>query len=156
MIPVCVDNLLQSPSKDSISALLEDQATVFLVDGHEEDDAIVEYCESVLGTGSLTAELNNVDTDLGIEIHISYAGKRVRVPLSGGPEDRHITLLTLNKVLAPDYEIRVCVDSNGSDTLAFLPLLSTDWSALDARYGHRVEAHFRRIEDHPNLFTERW
>jgi hypothetical protein len=127
-----------------------------MVDWREMDDAIVEYCESVLDTDSLSAEVVEIDADPGYEIYISYQGRRTKVPLIIGPEDRHITLHTLNQVLAPDYEVRVCVDSNGSDTLAFLPLSAADWAALESKYGQRVAKHFRKIEKAPNLFTDAW
>jgi hypothetical protein len=156
MIPKSVDDVLQSPSEDNVSALLDDDSAVFMVDWREEDDAIVEYCESVLGTGSLSAELVDIDDDPGFELYITYAGDRAKVPLVAGPEDRHITLYTLNQVLAPDYEVRVCVDSNVSDTLAFLPLAATDWSALESKYGEAVAERFKRIEEKPNLFTDPW
>jgi hypothetical protein len=156
MIPNSVDELLRTPSEDNVAALLEDDSAVFMVDWREEDDAIVEYCEGVLGTDSLSAEIVNIDADPGFELYISYGGQRTKVPLMAAPEDRHITLRTLNQALAPDYEIRVCVDSNGSDTLAFLPLSATDWAALESNYGQRVAKHFRKIEQRPNLFTEPW
>lgn len=73
-----------------------------------------------------------------------------------GPADRHITLHTLNELLKAAFEVRVCVASNGSDTLAFLPLPADDWSALERRFGAKVAKHFRRIEQRPNLFTDRW
>jgi hypothetical protein len=156
MIPESVHQLLRSPSDETVTALLEDNAAVFNVDWREEDDAIVEYCESVLGTGTLAAQVFDIDEDPGFEMYISYAGQGTKVPLVVGHEDRHITLLTLNRVLAPEYEVRVLVDSNGSDTLTFLPLSSADWSALEAKYGASVAAHFRRIEEKPNLFTDPW
>jgi hypothetical protein len=156
MISPSVVNLLKNPSDENISALLDDDGAVFLVDWREEDDAIVEYCESILCTGSLSAVIVDIDADPGFELYIEYAGKRTRVPLVVGPEDRHLTLHSLNQILAPDYEVRVCVDSQGSDTLAFLPLRATHWSELERTYGAQVAAHFRKIAKKPNLFTDPW
>ena len=156
MIPNSVDQLLQIPSEETIDALFDDDTAIFMVDWGEEDDAIVEYCERVLGTNSLSAEIVDADHDPGYELYISYRGRRTRVPLIVDAGDRHITLHTLNQVLAPDYEVRVCVDSNGSDTLAFLPLSAADWGTLEAKYGRRVAKHFRKIEKSPNLFTDPW
>lgn len=136
--------------------MLADQDNVFLVDWREEDEAIVGYCEDILKTGDLSAELVGIDADPGFQVYISHRGKRVKVPLVVGPEDRHITLYTLNELLKPAFEIRVCVASRGSDTLAFVPLSAADWSALEGRFGAKVAKHFRRIEPRPNLFTEAW
>jgi hypothetical protein len=156
IIPTTVEQLLSTENQSAVEVLLADQDSIFLVDWREEDDAIVGYCEGILKTGDLAAELVDVDADPGFEIYISHRGQRVKVPLVVGPEDRHITLYTLNELLKPAFEIRVCVDSNASDTLAFLPLSAADWSVLEGRFGVKVAKHFRRIEQRPNLFTERW
>jgi hypothetical protein len=41
----------------------------------------------------------------------------------------------LNEVLKPDYEIRLCANSLGSDTLAFLPLSAKQWMDLEDEFG---------------------
>jgi len=156
MIPSSVERLLKSPSKDNAAALLEDESAVFHVDWREEDDAIARYCEAILRTGSLAAKLVDIEAEPGFELYISHAGKKVTVPLVVGPADRHTTLRAINRVLAPDYEVRVCVASNGMDTLAFLPLSAADWKVLEGKYGLQVAKHFRKIEKTPNLFTEAW
>ena len=156
MVPSTVEQLLQNESQQAVEALLDDQENVFMVDWREEDDAIVRYCEEVLKTGDLAAEVVEVDGDPGFEMYISHRGQRAKVPLVIGGEDRHITLHTLNQLLKPAFEIRVCVDSNGSCTLGFLPLPAADWLALESRFGDKVANHFRKIEEHPNLFTDPW
>jgi hypothetical protein len=145
---------LESDDETAIDALLEDDQTVFWVDWREDDSDIVGYCEGVLQTGSLTAELVEVDTPIGCDLFISYGGQRIRVPFINGPEDRHITLCALNQALAPDFEVRFCIDSNGSDTLAFLPLPVAKWAELEQRHGAAVSRHFYRFADRPNLFTD--
>lgn len=156
MIPATVLQLMTSPSDESLQAMFDDESAIFWVDWREDDDAIPEYCESILNTGALSAECVQMDADPGFEIYIIYKDRRIKVPLVVGPEDRHITLLTLNQVLSPKYEIRVCVDSNGSDTLAFLPLAATAWAEMESDFGAEVSKRFRRIEAKPNLFTDRW
>lgn len=155
MVPDGVKKLINGNS-DVLDDLFGDHHSVMVVDWGEEDDAIVRYCENILQTGDLSAEVTNIDEDPGFEIHINYRGKRVRVPLVIGVEDRHITLHTLNQLLKPDYDIRVFDASNGSDTLVFLPLRSSEWAQLENEFGNKVEKHFRKIEEHPNLFTEGW
>ena len=156
VIPVTVENLLANPTKQAIQAMLQDQESIFLVDWREEDDAIVASCEDILKTGALSAELVDIDDEPGFAGYLKFRNKRVRFPWVVGTEDRHITLYTLNQILKPEYEIRVCIDSNGSDTLAFLPLSCKDWAELENAHGKRVGKHFRRIEERPNLFMERW
>lgn len=137
MIPQTVENRLTDPSKATAEKLLADETAVFLVDWREEDDAIAEYCERILQTGSLSAEVVEIDDDPGFTVRLTFGDRTLDVPLVGGLEDRHITLLTLNKLLHPDYEIRMCMDSHGSDTLAFLPLPSTEWVDLETQFGRQ-------------------
>ena len=146
--------VLESPSKDRIRALFDDDTTVFWVDWREGEGDIVRYCEAVLQTGSLSAEQVRAATPRGSDLFISYNGKRIRAPLINGPEDRHIALCALNQVLAPDYEVRFCIPSNGSDTLAFVPLSSAKWAELEQRCGAAVSRHFYRFAERPNLFTD--
>lgn len=143
--------VLENPTEENVQALLDDDQTVFWVDWREEDDAIPGYCESILQTGHLSGE---ADTEAGYEVYVSYKERRLRVPIVIGHEDRHITICTLNEALAPDYEVRFCIDSDGGDTLAFLPLPSSTWAELEEGYGARVHERFYRITPKPNLFTD--
>ena len=149
-----VTAVLESSAEAAIRALLENDGTVFWVDWREDEADIVRYCEGVLQTGNLTAEWVRAATPQSSDLLISFNGRRLRAPLTNGHEDRHIALCTLNQVLAPDYEVRLCIDSNGSDTLAFLPLPTERWSELEQRYGVAVSRHFYRLTERPNVFTD--
>jgi hypothetical protein len=149
-----VQAVLESPTEHAVRALLDDASTVFWVDWRQEDETIADACEVVLGTGRLSGELAETDTNEGYEIYIRYGGRRVRVPLTYSGADRHVTLCALNEALAPDYEVRFCIDSNGGDTLAFLPLPTAQWAELEQRYGAAVGKRFHRIAARPNLFTD--
>jgi len=147
--------VLSSPSKAAISALLDDESTVFWIDWRQEDETIPESCELVLQTGSLSGELIDNDSDEGFEVFIQYRDRRIKVPLSYSADDRHITLCALNQILAPEFEVRFCIDSNGNDTIAFVPLPCAQWAAFERQYGDAVKRHFYRIAERPNLFTDR-
>ena len=149
-----ITTMLAAPGEESVSALLDDDSTVFWVDWREDDADIVSYCEGLLQTGSLASEWVNANTPVGVDLYISHKGKRLRVPLVIGPEDRHITLCALNEVLAPDFEVRFCIDSNGNDTLAFLPLPTAKWKELESTYGETVDSHFHKLTKSPNVFTD--
>ena len=153
MIPEVVSTFLESPSENTMRKLL-DSKSVFWVDWGEEDDAIVEYCESVLQTGALSSKFLDADNEAGFELLIHCNSLRTVVPLTISPADRHITICSLNEVLAPDYEIRFCIDSNGMDTLAFLPLASADWTDIETKYADLFATHFGQVTPFPNLFTE--
>ncbi len=149
-----ITQVIQSPTPEATEALFNDQDTVFWVDWREEDDAIVQYCEDILQTGSLETEIVAANNEAGFDMFISYNSKRVRVPLVIGTEDRHITLVTLNQILSPDFEIRYCIDSHGSDTGAFLPLSCDTWRELEITYGNAVAKRFYQLQQSPNIFTE--
>jgi hypothetical protein len=149
-----VQAVLESPTEQTIRALLDDRATVFWIDWREEDDSIVAACEDLLQTGGLCAEFAEADNEEEEELTIQYGDRRVRVPLTYSEADRHITLCALNEALAPDYEVRFCIDSNGGDTLAFLPLSTAQWADLERQYGNAVQQRFYAIAAQPNLFTD--
>ena len=86
-------------------------------------------------------------------MYITYKGNRVKVPLEIGAGDRHITIVTLNEILKPDFEVRFCIDSNGADTLAFLPLACDVWRELEAEYGAAVAKRFYKLQMKPCLLT---
>ena len=145
---------LEDQSHESVSDLLDDDQTVFWVDWRHEDDAIPNDCESILRTGDLSGELLQTAAHPGFEIYVCYKGKRTKVPLTVSGADRHITICTLNEALKPDYEVRFCIASYGSDTLAFLPLATSTWAELEQSYGERVGELFYKIAAQPNLFTD--
>lgn len=153
MIPDVLAAFLERPSDDSLRELL-DSDFVFWVDWREEDQAIVGYCESVLQTGSLAARVVDAENDAGFELYIERNGIRTLVPLTVDPADRHITICTLNDVLAPNYEIRFCIASDGMDSLVFLPLASADWTTVETNYPDVCATHFAPITSAPNFFTE--
>lgn len=146
--------VLRDPTQRAIDAMFINKGSVIWVDLNEEDGNIVQACEAVLQTGSLAAEWVCARTPLGGDLYITYAGRRSRVPLVFGHEDRHITLCALNRVLTPDYQIRFSIDSKGSDVLAFVPLPTAQWQELEQRFGAAVNQHFYLFADQPNLFTE--
>jgi len=147
-----IKRVLASPTEEITENLLDDDDTVFWVDWRGEDELIVEDCESILQTGALSADVENIDTAPGWEMYINCKDKRVKVPLVEDTQDRHITLCSLNQILNPDYEVRFCADTDGSDTLAFLPLASSVWAELEAEFGESVQKRFHKIQAEERLF----
>ena len=143
-----INAALENPTPQNIAALLDDEDLVFYVDWREEDEDMVWSCAHLLQDFALEPEYK------GEDLFIRCGKKRVRVPLTGTPADRHITLLALNEALSPHDEIRFCLDSNGADTLAFLVLSRIAWRELEAKYGAEVAKRFSVIAEKPNLFTD--
>ncbi len=141
-----IRRLLVNPSESARDELLGDDSIVFWVDSREDDSAIAESCEEVLRSGKLSAAWE------GKDLIVSFGDRRRQVTLVGSPADRHITLLTLNQVLAPDFEIRLVWDSDG----AFTALPANDWKSIEEELGaERVSEAFMRLAERPNVFTDR-
>lgn len=70
----------------------------------------------------------------------------------GAYADRDKTLVALDAVLRPDYELRYCRDSDRSSVSAFLPLPRADWAALDGAYPQDVARRFAAISPAAPIF----
>jgi hypothetical protein len=126
-------------------------SVVCWVDWREEDDAVVEYCEKRLQTGQLSATME--DTPEGLELQITFQGTLHRDKIV----DRDRTIIFLNGIIQPNYEIRFCKASDGSDTLAFLPLTATEWKQLETQYGTDViNRCFEKINAESVMFNKEY
>ncbi|NIE96254.1 hypothetical protein F3J02_07135 [Acinetobacter sp. Tr-809] len=152
-----IESILQSNTEEAYSEVFEQYdgdiyQILMIVDWREEDEAIVEYCENILQTGSLGTETQNADNPQGFMITLYYRDQALIIPYQGEGADRDTTLKALNQILQPDYEIRFCVISDGSDTLEFLPLPQSLWQKLDQKYSHNIDQFFRRFEQDSAFF----
>jgi hypothetical protein len=133
-----------------LDALSTAGTALFWVDWRESDDDIVAACEDRLASGKLSAEF--VPNAESADLIITYGAKSVKVPYHGPNADRDTTLLTLNKVISGTYQIRFATDSKGSDTLAFLPLKTAEWKALDRDYAEAVATKFHSLTEAERFF----
>lgn len=63
------------------------------------------------------------------------------------------TIIALNEILQPDYEIRMWLESIGSDTLGFVFLRPGEWSALEQQFGlENVKEYFMSIAPDTKIF----
>lgn len=138
---------------DDASESMINYDAVMWVDWREEDDVIVSYCEKILQTGKLSAECKDADNERGFEIWIYYDGKAINIPYEGEGADRDTTLITLNEVLSPKYEIRLWRGSFGGDTLAFVPMKTEEWKDLEKEFGlEKLDNEFMRIKKGVAMF----
>ena len=113
---------------------------VFWVDWREASVDIIQMAAAGIGTGELAPY-----HDKG-KLYIEWRGRRTLVPLKFEPGEQDLTLVKLNSVLAPDFEIRRIEASQGGDTLAYFVLSGEAWAALEAENGDKVNAAFQRPE----------
>lgn len=125
---------------------------IMVVDWGEFDEDIINYCEKILETKSLSVETVDANNKQGFEIYIYFNDSKTLIPYQGAGADRDTTVITLNEVIQPNYEIRLCEISTGSDTLEFIPLPTEIWNQLENNYGEKVNRLFRKIEKNSTLF----
>jgi hypothetical protein len=140
---------LQHGSVTAFQELFEDSGPIIWVHWGEEDDNIVRMASEILALDNLTARFDDENGDL----LISFRGIEhcVRYP-KGGVADRDIIIIALNDLLQPDYEIRVCNASHGSDTLAFIALSASDWTDVEQVYPEACNKYFHVIMGESVIF----
>lgn len=144
-----VRQLIAQPGEDSMAALLNSSPPgVFLIDWREADDNIVNMVAQSLGGAGIDFSRQSQ------QLQISYAGRSAIATLESRQGDQDRTLDALNRVLRPDFEIRLAKASNGNDTLAFQVLSVNVWQALETEFGAAVEAAFQRLDLASPLFCE--
>lgn len=115
------------------------------IDWREEDEDIIRYCEDILQTGHLFAQTIDAENERGFDVVITYKGDKTTIPYEGAHTDRDITLRTLNSLLRNDYEIRFCKESDGGDTLCFIPLSNAQWMELEAAHKEQTDLKFEKL-----------
>jgi len=106
-IPKDILDAVRKDDDGAFDALVVNEKCSFLVDHRAQEEEIVTDCEAVLKTGRLSAEFS------GDQLFVVFGPKRIKVPLTLTPADRHIALLSLNEALDPEFEVRMLYASVG-------------------------------------------
>lgn len=122
------------------------------IDWREEDDNIINYCEDILQTGQLSVKTLDAENERGFETIITYKNQEISIPYKGKGADRDTTIKTLNQTIQSEFEIRLCKESIGSDTLCFIPLTNEQWNELDEKYPKQMREKFEKISTETKLF----
>lgn len=147
-----IESYIENPTQEFYFEVFDGRYDIIMVvDWGEEDDAIITSCEKILETGKLSAKFEAADNKQGFTITIQLVEKTLLIPYQGEGADRDTTLRALNEILHPDYEIRFCKASDGSDTLEFIPLPQKIWHQLDLKYAEKMDDMFARFE-HDSVF----
>jgi len=149
MVADFVKALIAGKVDETRGEVWEHPELFFFVDWREEDENIAAYCDELIGPGVIEASWR------GEDLLFTRAERSVVVPLSHSPADRHIALLSLNEVLAPEFEVRYVWAAHGADTAAMLPLRTEEWQVLEQEYGRAtLDRAFLRLQPSPNTFTD--
>ncbi len=153
-LPVLIQLLITAPGTTSTNLLndnFEPKDNSFWVDWGEEEVYIVEACATALGKNNLVAELVRSES---ITLQIKYDGTLFNYPLDQSETAQHTTLVRLNEVLSPKYQIRYIWDSQGSDTAAMAVLSHDQWKELERVHGkENVERAFLQFTEKLNILS---
>lgn len=116
-------------------------------------DEYIHDIEDRFRTGHLFAHWEDEPSSTHKHLHILYRDTKTLVPLKHDKSDLHMTIATLNDVLAPDFEVRYCMHSWGSDGAGMLPLSTKQWNELERQYPKHVEDCFYQIRPSPDIFN---
>ncbi|HEY3998794.1 MAG TPA: hypothetical protein VGO93_08010, partial [Candidatus Xenobia bacterium] len=139
-----MDRIRLSVSAGSLEPLLKYPPMAFWVEASACGGRIVDDCENVIQTGTLKCE-NQDDT-----VAIQYGPEGTRVDLDDHAAEPHMVLCKLNRLLGPDWEIRLCLGSRGQGhRLAFAILSPARWMELPPETG----IQFCPLSDQHDFFT---
>ena len=145
---------LKNEDRESFDNFWENSQKLVWIDWREYDEDIINYIEGVIQSGELSGKSKDVDNEMGFDIFIEWKGIEYKIsyPDKEG-SDRDTTIKTLNKIIQPEYEIRLFMESLGNDTLAFVPLLKSEWKELEKEFGEeKVNYYFSKIDDDSKMF----
>lgn len=149
-----IREFLKNEDRESFDNFWENSQKLVWIDWREYDEDIINYIEGVIQSGELSGKSKDVDNEMGFDIFIEWKGIEYKIsyPDKEG-SDRDTTIKTLNKIIQPEYEIRLFMESLGNDTLAFVPLLKSEWEELEKKFGEeKVNYYFSKIDDDSKMF----
>lgn len=145
---------LKNEDRESFDNFWENSQKLVWIDWREYDEDITNYIEGVIQSGELSGKNKDADNEMGFDIFIKWKGNEYKIsyPDKEG-SDRDTTIKTLNKIIQPEYEIKLFMESLGNDTLAFVPLLKNEWNELEKEFGdEKVNYYFSKIDDNSKMF----
>ena len=145
---------LKKEDRENFDIFWENSQKLAWIDWREYDEDIINYIEGVIQSGELSGKSKDVDNEMGFDIFIEWKGIEYKISYPDKEGfDRDTTIKTLNKIIQPEYEIRLFMESLGNDTLAFVPLLKSEWEELEKKFGEeKVNYYFSKIDDESKMF----
>lgn len=145
---------LKNEDRESFDNFWENSQKLVWIDWREYDEDIINYIEGVIQSGELSGKSKDADNEMGFDIFIEWKGNEYKIsyPNKEG-SDRDTTIKTLNKIIQPEYEIRLFMESLGNDTLAFVSLLKSECEELEKEFGEeKINYYFSKIDDDSKMF----
>lgn len=126
-------------NKQTLDDFFESKAIIW-VDWREYDEDVIHYFNATM---EQQVEVRLVDNGkpYGDDLLLKNEEKQVQIPYKG-EMDRDTTIQCLNAFIQPRYEIRLFVESLGSDTLGFVLLQSDEWATLEKTFGKDTVGYY--------------
>lgn len=127
-----------------------DEEALTWVDWREYDEDIIDYVNEKIGN-LITVSHQDNGKDYGDDIIISYKDKSLMIPY-GEVMDRDTTIIYVNELIKPDFEIRLFIENLGSDTLGFIILDRASWEKFEKQFNADVSRYFMPINKKSRIF----
>lgn len=140
-----IEARLRAPSEPGAQEFLANAGLVW-VDWRDDAAELVTYFAGYFPDGDLRVSGDET-------VRIRFRDRRVTMKRRHDPKDKHRALLALGRVLAPEFELRLAVDSLGGETLAFAVLPTAEWRKLERRYLDGIARSFLSIEKNSDVWN---
>ena len=127
-----------------------DEEALTWVDWRDYDEDIIDYVNEKIGNLMTISHQDN-SKDYGDDIIISYKDKSLMIPY-GEVMDRDTTIIYVNELIKPDFEIRLFIENLGSDTLGFIILDRASWEKFEKLFNADVSKYFMPINKKSRIF----
>ena len=127
-----------------------DEEALTWVDWRDYDEDIIDYVNKKIGNLISVSHQDN-GKDYGDDIIISYKDKSLMIPY-GEVMDRDTTIIYVNELIKPDFEIRLFIENIGSDTLGFIILDRASWEKFEKQFNADVSRYFMPINKKSRIF----
>lgn len=127
-----------------------DEEALTWVDWRDYDEDIIDYVNKKIGNLISVSHQDN-GKDYGDDIIISYQDRSLMIPY-GEVMDRDTTIIYVNELIKPDFEIRLFIENLGSDTLGFIILDMASWEKFEKQFNADVSRYFMPINKKSRIF----
>ena len=123
------------------------------IDWREYDEDIIRYFNEKLPDGDkIDFVCKDSDKERGVDIILKKNGACMPIPYADAYMDRDTTLISIQKYIAPKYQIRCYAGSLACDTLAFCMYPAEEWNRLEQEFGaEMVNRYFVPVQEGSRL-----
>jgi hypothetical protein len=137
------DDVLIDGTDEQLWEYAYDFNRAIVVDHAAQEVEMLAAFEKMLPAGELSYAC---DYDAEIA-RLAFHGRRSDVKLTFSPKDRYLVIRGLNKLIAPEFEIRAFRATLQTDTHCFLVRPASWWQEMDQAFASRTRAVFASLDE---------